>query len=310
MPLPPLRAALVAALLLSSVPAALAADQTATPPAGASGATAAPPAASPAAPAAKPTDVVATVDGQPVTRGEFDAAVARLPQQYKSLADTPQGRRQILDNLIVTRLLYQRAKAQGFDKDAKVRGDVEAFAQQAAIMAMVQKMADGAADGVKEADARAYYDAHRDQFMKNPEQVRASHILVETEAEATKVRGELAAGKDFAETARTVSKDPASAARGGDLGFFSRTRMVPEFAEAAFALKQPGDLSPVVKTQFGYHVIRLTERKPAEPLAFPEVENQITAQLREEKQQATVEQYVNEVKGKASIVVDEARLTE
>lgn len=296
------------ALALAVGPLAAGAAETAAAP-GTSGAAPAPRSA-PAARPATPSNVVATVDGQAVTKRDLDEALSRLPEQYKSLADTPQGRKQVLDNLILTKLLFARARAQGMPNDPKVKAQVAAYAEQAAIMAMIQQVAEKAVASIPDPELKAYYDAHRDDFTKSPEQVRASHILVETEEQANKIREEVVAGKDFAEAARASSKDPGSAERGGDLGFFARNRMVPEFAQAAFDLEKPGDLSPVVKTQFGYHIIRLEEKKPAEQAAFEEVKGRIASQLKEERQQQAVEQYVQDVRTKAKIAIDEAKLAE
>jgi peptidyl-prolyl cis-trans isomerase C len=316
------RIALAAAAALTVTAAASAQDPAPqSPTAGQTGAAAAPnPAGSPQAASPKPAapragapkaggaDVLATVNGAAITQKDFDEAVQRLPEQYKSLAQSPQGRRQILDNLILTRLLSARARSQGLHKDAKVRAQVEAFAEQAAIMAMMQRVAEKAAGSIPEGEARAYFNANPTEFQKSQEQVRASHILVETEAQAAKVREEVVGGKDFAEVAKAESKDEGSAQRGGDLGFFARGRMVPEFADAAFALQNPGDISPVVKSQFGFHVIKLLERKPAEQSTFVEARDRIEGQLREEKQQAAVDQYVKAVRESAKIEVNEEKL--
>ncbi len=252
---------------------------------------------------------LATVNGVPISREEFDQEIERLPAQYRQLAGSTEGRRQILDNLILKRLLSARAREQGFDKDAGVRAQVEAYAQQAAVAALVNGVAERAGGDIAEAELKAYYDGHPDEF-KTEESVRASHILVESETEAAKLRQELVGGKDFATIAKTASKDPGSAARGGDLGFFTKERMVPEFAAAAFGLKKVGDLSPVVKTKFGYHLIKLTDRKPGATQSFPEVKDRLEARLREQRQRAAVDTLVEEVRGKAKIEVDESRLAE
>ncbi len=276
----------------------------------------APPAASPAGDtaasraAAPKKGPLATVNGVPVTREEFDKEVEHMPAQYRQHAGSTEGRRQILDNLILKRLLWAKAREQGLDKDAEVRAQVEAYAQQAAISALVNRAVERAGGGdIAEPELKAYYDSHADEF-KTEESVRASHILVESEAEAAKLRQELVGGKDFAAVARAASKDPGSAARDGDLGFFTKERMVPEFAAAAFGLKKVGDLSPVVKTKFGYHLIKLTDRKPAGTQPFPAVKERLEAQLREQRQRAAVDTLVKEVRAKAKIEVDESRLTE
>lgn len=298
-----LAAVLGARPLFAADPASAPAASGAAPAAGPGGA------AVSGAPAGAKKGPVATVNGVAVTREEFDQEVDRLPAQYRQLADSTQGRRQILDNLILKRLLWARAREQGLDKDAEVHAQVEAYAQQAAIAALVNRTAERAGGDIAEPQLKAYYDGHLDEF-RTEESVRASHILVESEAEAGRLRKELEEGKDFAAVARAASKDAGSAARGGDLGFFTRGRMVPEFAEAAFRLQKAGDLSPVVKTQFGYHIIKLTDRKPADVRLFPEVRDQLEAQLREQRQQAAVETLIEEVRGKAKIEIDESLLAE
>src|SRR5262249_30541579 len=128
---------------------------------------------------------------------------------------------------------------------------------------------------VPQADIERAYNASIEQYT-TPEQIRASHILLKTEGKddaAVKTRAEellkqAKAGADFAELAKKNSEDEASAKNGGDLDYFKRGRMVPEFEQVAFAL-QPGEISDVVKTSFGYHIIKLTDKKPGttKPLA-------------------------------------------
>jgi parvulin-like peptidyl-prolyl isomerase len=146
------------------------------------------------------------------------------------------------------------------------------------------------ADSVQLADAelRRHYDANLATYRQD-EQVHAAHILLSTRgadsaadavarARADSLRAALEAGADFTDLAKRFSQEPGAATSGGDLGWFGRGRMVPEFETAAFAL-QPGGLSPVVKTQFGYHVIRMIERREAGQRAFEEVREEIRRQL-------------------------------
>ncbi|MBK6614407.1 peptidylprolyl isomerase [Ottowia sp.] len=137
--------------------------------------------------------------------------------------------------------------------------------------------------------ARSEYQAQPDRF-KEPEQVNARHILLavaqgggddaEVKAKAEALRAELVKGADFAQLAREQSADPGSATRGGELGFFAAGRMAPAFEKAAFALKKPGELSELVKTPFGYHIIQLVERKPARTVPFEEVLPKLREELR------------------------------
>jgi peptidyl-prolyl cis-trans isomerase C len=129
------------------------------------------------------------------------------------------------------------------------------------------------------------------------EEVHAKHILVDTEAEAKKIIGQLKAGADFAALAKQYSKDPAGAQQGGDLGFFKKDEMVPEFADAAFAL-QPGQISQQpVHSQFGWHVILVVERRRADPPSY----NQARDQLRQKTIQEGVQQAVAHARAAASV---------
>src|SRR5215510_15534898 len=120
---------------------------------------------------------------------------------------------------------------------------------------------------------RKVYDDAIAQMSKEPE-VRARHILVETEDEAKAVLAELKKGTDFAELARLKSKDPGAANEGGDLGYFTKDQMVPEFAEAALKLEK-GQLSEPVKTQFGWHIIRVEDKRDRPVPPFDQVKDQI-----------------------------------
>jgi len=163
---------------------------------------------------------------------------------------------------------------------------------------------------VSEEDARKFYDQNPDKFTR-PESVKASHILLGVDEKATaeekkaarekaeKLRKELAGGADFAELAKGNSTCPSSK-QGGDLGYFSKGQMVPAFEKAAFALK-PGEISDVVETQFGYHIIKLTEKKAAEKVDFKEVKPRIEDFLKNQKIGAAVSDYLAEARKTAKI---------
>jgi peptidyl-prolyl cis-trans isomerase C len=136
-----------------------------------------------------------------------------------------------------------------------------------------------------EAARKLYDEAFKD--AKPEEERRASHILVEGEEEAKAILARLKAGEDFKKLATELSKDPGSGQSGGDLGFFTRERMVEPFAEAAFKL-EPGQLSDPVKTQFGWHVIRLEEKRQKPVPTFDEVRPQVDAYLTRKTQQDIV----------------------
>lgn len=153
---------------------------------------------------------------------------------------------------------------------------------------------------VSDAEAKAFYEKHRKEFNE-PEQVHARHILVKTRQEADQIEKELKAGKSFTELAMEKSIDKASGAKGGDLGFFSREMMVPAFSSAAFALKRPGQISPVVKTQFGYHVIQLIAKKPASMRSFKEVKPMLEQELARQQASSALEKLIDSLKAKTKI---------
>jgi peptidyl-prolyl cis-trans isomerase C len=163
---------------------------------------------------------------------------------------------------------------------------------------------------VSDADAKKFYDDNKDKF-KRGEQIRASHILCQVDPQAKaeekkkakeKAEGllkQIKAGKDFAELAKTNSDCP-SKEQGGDLNFFGKGQMVPAFESAAFALK-PGEVSDVVETQFGYHIIKVTEKKAAGETKFDEVKPRIVDYLKNEKIQKAINDYVTQLREKAKI---------
>lgn len=165
---------------------------------------------------------------------------------------------------------------------------------------------------VSDDEIKNFYDENRNQLVEEP-QVKASHILIGVDAAATPeektkakekaeaILAELKAGKDFAAAAKASSTCP-SKEQGGDLGFFGKGQMVPEFEQAAFSLK-PGELSGVVATQFGYHIIKVTERKEAEPPKLEELKEKIAAFLKGQKTQKAVFEYVTKLRKESKVEV-------
>src|SRR3954453_15835359 len=155
-------------------------------------------------------------------------------------------------------------------------------------------------------DVQRYYEDNEAQYS-TPEEVRASHILLKTEGKddaAVKKQGEgglakAKGGADFAELAKKFSEDDSNKDKGGDLGFFPKGQMVPEFDAVVFAM-QAGQLSDVVKTQFGYHIIKMVERKPATKRTLEEVRPQIEDQLKTQRAQEEAQRTVNELAGKVT----------
>ncbi len=165
---------------------------------------------------------------------------------------------------------------------------------------------------ISDEEIQNFYNENRERISEEP-QVKASHILIGVDSSASAeikakakekaeaILKELKGGKDFAEAAKADSTCP-SKNQGGDLGFFGKGQMVPEFEQAAFALK-PGELSSVVETQFGYHIIKVTEKKESEPPKLEELKEKITAFLKGQKTQKAVYEYVTNLKKGAKIEI-------
>lgn len=287
-------------------------------------------------------DVLARVNGEPVTKADFDRLVKNMELGNGPI---PAERRDeilrgALDQLVTYTVMTQEAKARKVAvTDAEVderlkqmRGNfpneadfkkalaarsmsLEQLRTDARIDLMIGKMMDAEVAGAaaaSDAEAQEFYKTNPDKF-KQGESVRASHILILVDQKAdeaakkqarAKIDGLLQrvrAGEDFAKLAQEHSQD-GSAQQGGDLGFFPRGQMVPAFEQVAFAL-QPGQVSDVVTTQFGHHIIKVIERRPATTVPYEQVSPRIVEYLSGQKKQQRANAFVEEAKKKAKIEV-------
>ncbi|WP_244487057.1 peptidylprolyl isomerase [Devosia sp. Leaf420] len=237
-------------------------------------------AAAPAAPTAEapapvaPETVVAKVGDDEITEADLNFAAEDLAQD---IAQMPASERRafLLRVLIDMKVMAGAAKTAGMDQTPLFAQRLEYLKDRALRRAY---FADAIAAGVTEEQVRAEYDKYVAQFQPQ-EEIHAAHILVETKEEADAIETELKGGADFATIAKEKSIDPGSGANGGDLGFFSKGMMVPEFETAAFALANPGDISAPVQSQFGFHIIKLEEKRESQPPAFEQVAPQLQQQV-------------------------------
>ena len=261
-----------------------------------------PPAASPApaAPAqpAKPQlsppkdPVVATVNGQPIYLSELQVAQQALPPQYRNMP-LSSVYPALLDRIVDSKLVVADGKKNKVDADAAFKKRM-AFVEEQVIQDFWLQKELGKRITPDKLQAR-----YQEKLKSMPaeDEVHARHILVATEQEAKDLLAELKKGTPFDKLAREKSTDKASGAEGGDLGWFKRTDMVKEFSDAAFALKK-GELSETpVKTQFGFHVVKVEDRRQAPPPSFEELADQI----REEVQRETVTQYLDQLRSNAKV---------
>jgi peptidyl-prolyl cis-trans isomerase C len=337
----PLIALLVFGACSKSSPAAAASPQAGA--GAASAPSAAPEAAVKPVPAQLP-DVVARVNGETITRAEFEKAVQGLEAQNGGTVPADQRDRVfrgVLDQMIGYKLLVQESNARKIPvpeadlnaRIAQIRGQFpseEAFNQVLAQQKLTvdQLKADARSEILVtsllkteiESKVATKPEAVADFYQKNPdkfqqgERVRASHILIAVpqnadaaakqaaKAKAEGVLQELKAGKDFATLAKANSADPGSAQNGGDLDFFEKGQMVGPFDQVAFTLK-PGEMSDVVETQFGYHIIKVTDKQPSRTVPLTEVREQIQQYLDNQSRQTATEAFVESLKAKGKVEI-------
>ncbi|MBF5094000.1 peptidylprolyl isomerase [Azospirillum sp. INR13] len=271
---------------------ALAANAQTPAPATPAPATPAPAASAPAAPAAPADPVVARVNGEELHKSDVSRMVSQLPPQVQQMP-IEMIYPAVIDQLVSGKLVSSAGYKAGLADSAEVKDEIKRAEERAVQRAYIQK----------EIKARitpdAMQKAYQDFLKENPaqEEVKAAHILVEKEDEAKAIIAQLKKGGDFAKLAKEKSKDAAAAAQGGDLGYFTKDAMVEPFANAAFAMK-PGEISKEpVKTQFGYHIIKVEDKRAQPQPTLDEVKPQLEQTLSKDIVTALVE----ELRGKATI---------
>lgn len=226
---------------------------------------------------ADPTKVLATVNGVKLTQGEVDQASSDLDPQFSRLPDD-QRRLAALAALVDIKVLAAAAKTDKLDESADFKQRIEFLKDRALHNEYFQT---AIVDKISDAEVRGRYDKEI-AAMPAKNEVRARHILVKTEDEAKAIIKKLEGGAKFEDLAKESSTD-GSAAQGGDLGYFGEGMMVPEFEKAAFALEVGGYTKEPVKSQFGYHIIKLEDKRQQQPPAFDEVKEQVRSILIREK---------------------------
>lgn len=246
-------------------------------------------------------EVLAEVNGTVITTQDFKNEVDRLPPYLKPMAQSAEGKKELLDSMIVREVILEKAKKEGIDKSKEVAERLDDLRKRLIVETYLKKKVEADAQ-ISDAELKNFYEQNKQKF-KTGEQVRASHILVKTEKEANDILEQLKKGASFEDMAKKYSTD-STAAKGGDLGWFSRGAMVPEFDKAVFSLKE-GEQSGIVKTQFGYHIIKVTGKRPAGIRTFDEVKEQIKSTLLPGKQQEVFLKMKEGLKTDAKISIKE-----
>ncbi len=289
-------------------------------------------------------DTIAVVNGSVITQEELDREIDRIRQEFlskgKSLNDSqiPKIKEEVLESLIDFELLYQESQNKAikiekgtideyimkmkkqFPTEAEFKNTLTTLnltettlkAQIKRRLAIEQFISTYLAKNttVSDQEIKDFYEKDPTLF-KQPEQVRASHILIKIDPQANEsqkatskkkmqeIQNKLKNGEDFAALAKEFSQCPSSA-KNGDLGYFGRGNMVKPFEEVSFALKT-GEVSDIVETQFGYHLIKVTDKKPESTLPFENIKDRLGKYLKQNKVQKDVKLYVQKLKEKANV---------
>lgn len=279
--------------------------------------------------------LIAKVNGEGISEEVFESEIARYREQYPTMFQNADGefrfRRTLISQLIDQELLRQAAAKEGVEVpdaelDTQIEGLKKGFQDDAAFLAALEKsgytleafreytrdqitsqrlITKVAADvTVTDDEVRKQYDDNKDKYVRQPfEMIHVAHILFagDDEKTAREVRAKIAAGADFAAAARANSKDKATAAKGGDLGW-AKMPYAPEFQAAAEKLPV-GKVSEPVKTSFGWHIIRMLERKADKQKSFDEVKEQVRQVLFQQRQAQSYQEYLQKLRDGASIEI-------
>lgn len=237
---------------------------------------------------------------------EFRQMSEKQPLEGKMRLLDEKGMRDFLENYVITReVLYQEAKKRGFDKNKEILQKVEDFKRAMIIDGLIEEVLKGKGEPT-EGEIQQYYKENMALFTE-PLEVKIRHIVVNSEPVLKEVLMRLSKGENFEKLAATFNID-RTREDGGNLGYLRRGQLAPSFAsfeEAAFSLKNKGDISEVVRTPYGFHILRLEEMRGTTQRPFEQVKERIRLFLQAKKRQEAYLNYVREVKSKAKIMINE-----
>lgn len=264
---------------------------------------------------ARGTEVVARIDDVVITVADLERQIEQAAGQsafVRARYSTPQQKREFLEQLVRFEVMAREARSRGYDRDP----DVQRVFKNQMIAQLVRKEFEAKVkpEDVAEAELEKYFQGHAEEFRR-PEEVRVSQIFTVDRAKAQRAAAEARAlgrggDKSFRDLVARLSEDEDSKPRGGDLTFFDRnTPNYPKpLVEAAFALGEVGDVSAPVQSDRGWHVLRLTQKRPGFSRPFAEVKNEIRMRLYREMRSKKMEEFVAEMKNKVKVEINEAEL--
>ncbi|SRR5690554_3938489 len=242
--------------------------------------------------------LVAVVNGKEISREDVLKFLNDMGPQMAMQFQSPEGIKRVIDEMVHQELLYLDAVENKLEEEKEFAEVFEATKVNLIKGYAFNKLISDIS--VEEEEMKKFFEDNKNMFSQ-PEMVKASHILVDSEEKATSVIEEIKNGKTFEDAAMEYSSCPSKEA-GGDLGQFSKGQMVPEFEEAAFNM-EVGSMSEPVKTQFGYHIIKLNEKNDPSEASFDDVKNEVQNQLLTKKQESVYMEKINALKGKYPVEI-------
>ena len=243
--------------------------------------------------------VLARFDSGTITKEEFSDKLSGLSRDIQSVAY--RRKKEFVEEMVNERFLLAEAQKRRIDGLSDVKDLLKAAYQKIVVAKLVEIEVDRKIK-LDPDEVSKYYESHKEEFMA-PLLLRASHILMSTQEEADLVKAQIDSGADFEALAKSRSTD-STATRGGDIGYFQKGQLIPEFQAQAFKL-QKGQISPVFKSQFGYHILKLTDRVEPTLKDFKLVKPKLEKQMMNEKRSTALKTFIEKIKGNAKVQIDE-----
>jgi peptidyl-prolyl cis-trans isomerase C len=263
---------------------------------------------------AQDPNVLAKIGNKKITQEDINRVIGYYDlEQRKMIEKNPQLKEAILWQVVQGAVIAKIAKEKGFDKKPEIKGQQEMIVTNFLATQYLQKEVIDKVT-ITENKVKAYYKDHNEVF-KTPEMIRVRHILIKVEPSATeevkktaKAKAEevlerLKKGEDFAKLSAEVSDDPGTKDKGGDLDFFPKGTMIPAFEEVAFSLK-PGEISGLVETEYGYHIIRMEEKKEAVMEPYEKIKDKVKEQALQEMKKAAATEFVEKALKNAKVEIN------
>ncbi|GKU26936.1 peptidylprolyl isomerase [Clostridium folliculivorans] len=242
-------------------------------------------------------NILAVVGGNEITEKDLMDVIERYPENRRGVFASEMGRKQLLEQVISFELLYKFGVDNEFDKSQEFLSQMEKVKKDILTQIIINKVLSEVT--VTDEEALKYYEDNKEAYME-PETVSAKHILLDSEDKLKEIREDILSGKkSFEQSASEYSTCPSSE-QGGDLGAFSKGMMVPEFEEAAFNLPV-GEVSEPVKTQFGFHLIKVASKNSAVVKSFDEVKKDVVNELIQQRQERKYLDFVQELAAKYGV---------